>query len=39
MPAIDEPFNPSNTQVKGCESQAWLYHELIDDKDFYHAYS
>jgi|GEM_PF-5512109 len=37
LPALDERFKQAYAQVKGCESQAWLYHKLIDGKHYFCA--
>lgn len=37
LPQLDAQFKVETAQVKGCESQAWLYHQQVDDKHFYLA--
>ncbi|MCT8985428.1 SufE family protein [Shewanella phaeophyticola] len=37
LPALTDEFKQDNAQVKGCESQAWLYHHQKNDQHFYLA--
>ncbi|WP_076540780.1 SufE family protein [Shewanella sp. UCD-KL21] len=37
LPPLDDAFKLESAQVKGCESQAWLYHKAIDGKHFFCA--
>ena len=37
LPNLAEAFRHEGAQVKGCESQAWLYHQQIDGQHFYLA--
>ncbi len=37
LPSLDEQFRVEQAQVRGCESQAWLYHHCIDNKHYFLA--
>ncbi len=37
LPTLDEQFRVEQAQVRGCESQAWLYHCCIDGKHYFLA--
>ena len=37
LPNLADEFRHQDAQVKGCESQAWLYHQQIDGQHFYLA--
>ncbi|WP_434939048.1 SufE family protein [Shewanella sp. HL-SH8] len=37
LPSLADEFRLESAQVKGCESQAWLYHQHINDQHFYLA--
>ncbi|QBF83738.1 SufE family protein [Shewanella maritima] len=39
LPELPESLKHESAQVKGCESQAWLYHQLIDGKHYFIASS
>ena len=35
MPSLAKEFQSQEAQVKGCESQAWLYHSEVDGQHFF----
>ncbi|GIU07133.1 MULTISPECIES: SufE family protein [unclassified Shewanella] len=37
LPKIDESLRVDSAQVRGCESNAWLYHSEIDGKHYFIA--
>ncbi|AZG72190.1 SufE family protein [Shewanella livingstonensis] len=37
IPPLAVEFKQADAQVKGCESQAWLYHYMINGQHFYIA--
>ena len=37
LPKLDDVLKQEHAQVKGCESQAWLYHKVIDEQHFFCA--
>ncbi|MCG9695706.1 SufE family protein [Shewanella sp. Isolate11] len=37
IPALDDSFRVEQAQVRGCESNAWLYHRCIDNKHYFLA--
>lgn len=37
LPKLDDSFKQEEAQVRGCESNAWLYHKVIDDKHYFVA--
>ncbi|NRB22728.1 SufE family protein [Shewanella sp.] len=37
LPKLEDEFRVEQAQVRGCESNAWLYHSEIDGKHYYLA--
>ncbi|WP_144210889.1 SufE family protein [Shewanella donghaensis] len=37
LPKLYDVFKQEHAQVKGCESQAWLYHKVIDGQHYFCA--
>ncbi|MGS0676404.1 SufE family protein [Shewanella sp. 125m-1] len=37
LPKLDDSFRVESAQVRGCESNAWLYHSEIDGKHYFVA--
>ncbi|QFU21444.1 SufE family protein [Shewanella eurypsychrophilus] len=37
LPKLDEEFRVEQAQVRGCESNAWLYHNEIEGKHYFIA--
>ncbi|MCL1141159.1 SufE family protein [Shewanella gaetbuli] len=37
LPSLAAEFRQESAQVKGCESQAWLYHRTINGKEYFVA--
>ncbi len=37
LPKLDDEFRIERAQVRGCESNAWLYHQKIDNKHYFIA--
>ena len=37
LPSLAPEFRNEHSQVKGCESDAWLYHKQIDGRHYYLA--
>ena len=37
LPKLDEAYRVESAQVRGCESNAWLYHSAIEGKHYFVA--
>lgn len=37
LPEMNEAYKTESNKVKGCQSQVWLYAELVGDKVVFHA--
>lgn len=37
LPKLDDTLKQEAAQVRGCESNAWLYHKIIEDKHYFVA--